>query len=123
MSFESRSRLGEVSREYQEKADSADQVYGAAARAEAGYKKARAKAVLRFKTDAERMSQAEAETRADADDEVARLHETYLVAKAAADALKAKLTQLREQNANGRTAVVDERGVDELHGRGYGGAA
>jgi hypothetical protein len=120
---ESVNRLGEVSRAYDLKANTADEVYTAAAEAEATHKHEHAKAVLRFKESGERMSQGEAETRADADDEIAKLYRDKVVTKAKAEALKAKLTQMREQQANGRTAVVDERGVDEGHARGYGGHA
>lgn len=120
---ESIRHLGNVSRDYQIKADTADEIYTAAAEADAAHKHAHAKAVLQFKESGERMSQGEAETRADADDGVAELYRDKVVTKAKAEALKAKLTQLREQNANGRTAVVDERGVDDLHARGYGGQA
>ena len=117
---ESLRRLGYADREYDVKANSADEVYTAAAEADANHKHAHAKAVLMFKESGERMSQGEAETRADADDEVARLYREKVVTRAKADALKAKLAQLREQQANCRTAAVDERGVDESHTRGYG---
>jgi hypothetical protein len=118
---ESIRHLGNVSRAYELKADAADEVYTEAAEADANHKYAHARAVLLFKESGERMSQGEAETRADADDEVARLYREKVVTRAKADALKAKLTQMREQQANVRTAVVDERGVDEGHARGYGG--
>jgi hypothetical protein len=119
---ESVRRLGEVSREYELKANSAEQVYEAAARAEATHKNVRAKAVLKHKMTGDCRSVAEAEMRADAQDDVCELLQTRLVKAAAADALKAKLTQLREQVATGRTAVVDERAGDQFHARGYGGA-
>lgn len=115
--------LRAVSLEYESKASDATKVYTAAARAEAVYKRERAKASLRFKESGERMSVAEAELRADADDNVARLYEDRLVLAATAAAHKDKLIQLREQNANGRTAVVDERAGDEIHARGHSGAA
>lgn len=113
-------RLGYADQEYDVKASSADEVYTAAAEADANHKYAHARAVLQFKESGERMSQGEAETRADADDDVARLYREKVVTRAKADALKAKLTQLREKQANCRTAAVDERGVDESHARGYG---
>lgn len=116
-------RLGAVSRKYETKASEATDVYVAAARAEAAYKREHAKAALRFKESGERMSVAEAELRADADDGVSRLYEERLVLAATAEGHKHKLIQLREQNANGRTAVVDERASDEIHARGYGGAS
>lgn len=112
--------LGDVDHQYDIKANSADEVYTAAAEADANHKYAHARAVLCFKESGDRMSQGEAETRADADDDVARLYREKVVTRAKADALKAKLTQMREQQANCRTAAVDERGVDESHTRGYG---
>jgi hypothetical protein len=115
-------RMGEVSREYETKANESEGIYTAAARAESAYKHEKAKRVIRFK-ESEKMSVAEAETRADADDAIAELYQTRLVAQAVADAHKAKLAQLREQVAVGRTAVVDERAADQFHSRGYGGAA
>lgn len=121
---ESLRRLGDVSREYEALANTANEVYTDAARAEATHRYERAKAMLRAKAGADfKMSIAEAETRADADDTVAELYQTRLVTAAGADALKAKLAQLREQVATGRTAVVDERAGDQFHARGYGGAA
>jgi hypothetical protein len=120
---ESLRRLGDVSRAYDLKADTADEVYTAAAEADATHKHAHAKAVLEFKESGERMSQGEAEARADADDHIAGLYRDKVVTKAKAEALKAKLVQMREQQANGRTAVVDERAVDEGHARGSGGYA
>lgn len=115
---ESLRRLGDVSRFYEQKADECEAVYTAAARAESAYKHERAKTVIRFKESGERMSVAEAETRADADEAVAQLYQDRLVKAAQADALKAKLSQLREQVAVGRTAVVDERAADQFHARG-----
>jgi hypothetical protein len=117
---ESVRRMGEVSREYELKANSAEQVYEEAARAESAYKN---EAVLKNKLSVERMSVAEAELRADAQDDIAELLQNRLVKQAVADALKAKLAQLREQVAVGRTAVVDERAGDQFHSRGYSGAS
>jgi hypothetical protein len=121
---ESLKRLGDVSRTYEEKANEAAKVYEAAARAESAHRYEKAKAMLRIKDGADfKMSIAEAETRADADDTVAELFQQRVVTAAAADALRAKLAQLREQVAVGRTAVVDERAGDQFHSRGYGGTA
>lgn len=115
---ESLRRLGDVSRFYEQKADSAEKVYVDAAEADATYKHERAKAVLRHKGSGGPMSQGEAETRADADDQIYQFHRDKVVLSAKAEALKAKLVQLKEQNANGRTATVDERKVDEFHAQG-----
>jgi pheromone shutdown protein TraB len=104
--------------------NTAHDVYTTAARAEAAHRHEKAKAMLRIKADVDfKMSIAEAETRADADDTVAELFQQRVVTAAAADALRAKLAQLREQVAVGRTAVVDERAGDQFHSRGYGGTA
>ena len=118
------SHLGEVSREYQRVADEYRPIVIAAAEAEAAHKAARAKAVLRAKaTTSERMSHAEAETRAEADDEIAELYRQRLVTAAVAEAHKQKLLQLREQVANGRTAVTSERETDRIHAGSWSGAA
>lgn len=120
-------RLGEVSRHYAEMADSYRQVALDAAAAEAAHKSARAKAILRAKSEArgesERISHAEAETRAEADDTVGALYLARLNTAALADSHREKLRQLKEQQANGRTAVATDRVADEMHARGHTGAA
>lgn len=116
-------RLGAVSLEYQTKADEYREIAQAAARAEAEHKTARAKAVLRFKAAAERMSMAEAECRAEADDDVAELYLRRLTTAARADSHREKLRQLKEQIAYGRTYVATEREIDRMHADGRGGAA
>ena len=115
--------LGAVSKQYQECADAYRDVATAAAEAEAAHKVARAKTALRFKDSGECRSMTEAETRAEADDEVARLYRERLITAAVADAHREKLQQLREQVASGRTYVASEREVDRMHAGGYGGAA
>lgn len=115
--------LSAVSLEYQRWADDYRDVATAAARAKAVYTTQRAKAVLRLKAGAERMSVAEAETRADADDEIAELNQTRLVSEAVADAHREKLRQLRERIATGRTYAATEREIDRMHAAGHGGAA
>lgn len=115
-------RLGEVSREYQRMADAYKTVATEAAEAEAVHKSARARAILRFKaTETERMSHAEAETRAEADPEISELYRDRLVKSALADSHREKLRQLREQIATGRTAVASEREIDRLHANDMGG--
>lgn len=116
-------RLGEVSRAYEGMADGYQQVLLEAAAAEAAHKTARAKAILRFKAGEERVSHAEAESRAEADDTVAALYLERLTTAAVAESHREKLRQLREQTANGRTAVASDRVVDEMHARGITGAA
>lgn len=114
-------RLGEVSREYQRMADAYRQVAMDAAAAEAEHKARKAQVILSAKADGERVSHAEAESRAEADENVAALYRDRLVKAAMADAHREKLRQLREQVANGRTYVASEREVDRMHAEGNGG--
>jgi hypothetical protein len=116
-------RLGVVSRAYEAAADEYRQIAHDAALAEAAHKAARAKAILSAKASGERVSHAEAETRAEADDDIAGLYQDRLVKAAFADSHREKLRQLREQVATGRTAVVAERDVDRFHAQGLTGAA
>lgn len=90
-------------------------VYTAAAKADAAYKRDRAKTVLKFKASVERMTQAEAETRADADDVISHLYLTKVIASAESEALKDKLRQLKEREASCRTEVTTEREADRIH--------
>lgn len=115
--------LGKVSRAYEMAANEYQDIALLAAAAEAEHKSTRAKAILRHKAGEERMSQAEAETRADADDQVAELYMRRLTTAAIADSHREKLKQLREQVATGRTAVASERAADDFHARGLTGAA
>lgn len=115
--------LGEVSREYQIKADEYRDVATAAAENEAAYKSTRARVALRFKDSGDCRSMTEAEARADADENVAALLRDRLVSAAIADAHREKLRQLREQVASGRTYVASERELDRMHGDGHGGGA
>lgn len=115
--------LGAVSKQYQLAADEYRGVATAAAEAEAAHKVARAKTALRFKDSGDCRSMAEAETRAEADDDVARLFRDRLITAAIADAHREKLRQLREQVASGRTYVASEREVDRIHAGGFGGSA
>lgn len=120
-------RLGAVSRTYERLTDAYRQVALDAAAAEAEHKTARAKAILSAKATAkgesERISHAEAETRAEADDAVAALFLARLTTAALADSHREKLRQLREQVATGRTAVASDRASDGFHASGYTGAA
>lgn len=115
---ESLGHLGQVSRQYQETADAYENILLAAARAEAAHKAARAKRILSALATEDRVSHAKAETIAEADDEVAQLYHQRLTTQAIADAHRQKLTQLREQVANGRTYVASEREVDKIHADG-----
>jgi hypothetical protein len=120
VSAESRAYLSRIGAEYEDQAGSARQIFEDAARAEARYRKEKAKAALRFKESGEKMSVAEADLRADADDAVSGLYEDRLVKQAAADSLKEVLKALKERAANGRTFIIDERAGDEMHARGGG---
>lgn len=111
-------QLGRVSATYATMAAEYGPIAVAAAEAEAAHKNARAKAVLRFKASEERMSMSEAETRAEADDEVAGLCRRRLLTAAVADAHRARLAQLKEQTAVGRSYVTSERAADQLHATG-----
>ncbi len=116
-------QLGQVSRAYALAAQEYEQIAVAAAEAEAMFKAERAKAILRAKAGEERISQAEAETRADADDRIADLLRDRLVKAAQADAHRARLAQLREQVAVGRSYVTSERAADAFHSERLTGAA
>lgn len=120
-------RLGEVSLDYERRADAYRDIALAAAAAEAEHKAARARAILAAKAEArgesERISHAEAETRAEADPTVAGLFLARLTTAAEADAAREKLRQLREQVATGRTAVASDRAADANHAAGLTGAA
>lgn len=117
-------RLGEVSRAYELAADQYRDIAIKAAEAEAAHKVARAKAILQYKaSETERISHAEAETRAEADDRIAGLYLERVITAAKADAHREKLRQLREQVATGRTAVASEREIDRIHADGLSGAA
>lgn len=116
--------LGRVSRAYETAVLDYRGVALAAAEAEASHKVARAKAILRFKaSETERISHAEAEARAEADDTIAGLYLRRLTTAAEADAHRERLRQLREQVATGRTAVASERAQDQLHADRATGAA
>jgi SLT domain-containing protein len=116
-------RLGEVSRAYEIAADEYRGVVVAAAEADAAHRKARGKAVLREKAQSPGMSHAEAVTRAEADDTIADLYLARVTTAAVAESHLEKLRQLKEQQANGRSAVATDRDVDRLHAQGLSGAA
>lgn len=117
-------RLGEVSRAYEIAAGEYRDIAVRAAEAEAAHKAARAKAILKAKaSETERISHAEAEARAEADDVIAGLYRERLISSALADSHREKLRQLREQVATGRTAVASEREVDRIHAGDMSGAA
>jgi hypothetical protein len=101
-----------------------------AARAEAAYKSGHAQAVLRHKASRDRMSQAEAETRADADEDMFYLHFAKLTTRSDVDGYYQDMFRMSEQ-MKGVRALVDairevmrsERVSDSFHASGYTGAA
>jgi hypothetical protein len=108
-------RLGELSKAYESATIEYEQLAHDAAVAEATHKAARAKAILRFKaSETERISHAEAETRAEADDEIAGLYRDRLIKVAKADAQRETLRRLREQVATGRTFAASDRANDQF---------
>lgn len=85
-----------------------------AAEAEATYRSERAKHVLTARADGAR-SIAEAETKADADDDVARLLLDRLSTAALADANKQRILSLREKIGALRSYLADARAADQIH--------
>lgn len=118
-------RLGAVSRAYEAKADEYIQVCDELAAADSAYTRAKAefKVKTKFAAGGERISDVELETRAHADEEIAGLYAEYLRLKFAEKSLEQKLRQLKTQNDNGRSAVVQERETDKFLASGLTGAA
>lgn len=112
---------------YERSADDYRQIALDAAAAEAQHKASRAKAILAFKASSEpgkpRISQAEAETRAEADDHVADLYMTRLTTAALVDAHRQKLFQMKTMTEVARTVVASDRVADQMHAGGMTGAA
>ena len=115
--------LHRVNEEYRRLAGQYKGVAREAALAEAHHKAQRAKKILVIKDANPGMSHAEAVTRAEADDEIAALHQDRLLKDGLRDSLKEKLHQMKEEVPSARTGVVNERTVDDFHSRGYSGAA
>lgn len=106
-------KLGTVSRAYEKLASEYESIAADAAIAESEYRKVKAQTMLR--ATVEGASAAKAEIIADADETVANLCLGYKTSAALADATRAKLTQLREQVAVGRSMMVAEREADRVH--------
>lgn len=87
----------------------------ASARAEAAHKQARAKRFLLARHNGEAKSAADADAIAEADDAVADLYSTRLIAAAVADATKQKIYSLRESIGMERTHLASQREADRLH--------
>ena len=87
----------------------------AAARAEAEYRKQRAKRKLQARHSGEATSDAAGDTIADADDTIADLFSQRLITAAIADASKQEILSLREAIGMQRTQIASERAADQLH--------
>lgn len=120
-------RLVSYALAYEDAANKFQEIAVAAASNEAEHKAQRAKAILRYKADAtkrgNRVSHAEAETAAEADDEVADLYMARLTSAAIADSARQKLFQLKEMVGVARTVVASDRAADMHHASGFSGAA
>jgi hypothetical protein len=113
-------RLGEVSRTYEALAQDYARILEEAAHAEADYKRARGRFIVTARFEDPKASVAFIDAQVDADDDLAGLLRQRLVTQSAAEAAKARLQQLREQVANGRTAVATERESDRIHSTSTG---
>lgn len=92
-----------------------------AAVAEATYKREWAKRFLMSREEAKTNDERKAVV--DSDEHVAQLAMTRLTSAAVADSQKEVLRSLREHIGAVRTEMANHRVGDELHARGYGGAA
>lgn len=86
-----------------------------AAQSEAAYKHERAKFILAYKAHGERISQAEAETAADADETLHKARLARLADDAEVEACKAEMHWFREHSQHLRSDRVDERQRDQLY--------
>lgn len=86
-----------------------------AARAENEYRRARAKFIVRARDDDTKLSQAAAETLADADDEVMGIRLHKVAAEAEAESFKQKLWWCRYKADALRSEHVDERMASQLY--------
>lgn len=89
------------------------------AQAEVDYKAARARRILKARSDGAR-SIAEAETIAAADDAVDALWRAHLIADGITDAAQKAIYALRTRIEVGRSAIATERAADVLHSQGVG---
>jgi len=83
------------------------------AKAEATYKAEKAKRILRARADGEKSISA-AQTVAEADDHIAKLHLEFLIADGMTDALTKGMIALRERIGYGRSLMANEREADKL---------
>ncbi|MCW2902237.1 MAG: hypothetical protein JWO67_4502 [Streptosporangiaceae bacterium] len=115
--------LRQINEEYRKLASGFYRVARDAAEAEAEHKAQRAIFIIGLKDEKPGMSHAEAVTRAEADVRIRGLYRDRLLKAGVADSYKEKLRQLKEEVPSARTDVVNERGADEFHARGYSGVA
>lgn len=120
-------RLISYAIEYEKAAKEYKDIAFQAACNEAEHKAARAKEILSYKARGakagNRISHAEAETAAEADDQVADLYMARLTSAAIADSARQRLFQLREMVGVARTVVASDRASDMHHAGGLTGAA
>lgn len=120
-------RLISYALEYEKAANAFGDITFQAACAEAEHKAARAKEILAYKARGakagNRISHAEAETAAEADDVVADFYMARLTSAALADSARQKLGQLRAMVDVARTVATSDRAADMHHASGYSGAA
>lgn len=114
-------RLGQLSREYEGRANDYADIAKTAAANEARYRTVKAQTMLTATGSG--ASAAKAEIIADADPDVAQACWDFKVSAAVADAARAKLNQLREAVATGRSVLVNEREADRVHAAGLSGAS
>lgn len=107
-----------VSRDYALKASEFADLATKAADAEGRYKRGKAVFKTSLRDRGECRSDAEAETRADADDEIGGLLQERLLTAAVRDAAEEKLRQLRAQLDYGREVIKSDRDQDRLHAQG-----
>ena len=121
MTEPARDYLRRINEEYRRLAGTYKNVAREAASSNAEHKSKRAQKIILIKDASPGMSHAEATARAEADPEIAALYQDRMLKASVADSLKEKLRQLKEEVPSARTDVVNERGTDEFHARGYGG--
>lgn len=114
--------LVSVSRQHAEMVNDYRLAHRKAARAEADYRAIRAKAVIAVRSR-EGCPLAEAQHKADASDVVRNAHLERNLAVGDVAVIREHLHELAEQQANGRTAVVEARQADQWAARGYDGAS
>lgn len=86
-----------------------------AAQSEAEYKNQRARFILAYKAQGERVSQAEAEAAADADETLYRARLARLADDAEVEACKAEMWWFREHSQHLRSDRVDERQSNHMY--------